>query len=205
MLAHLKSSVEFGNKIVVVSPNAESIAKARKFQLDLGKSFSKTTVKLAAFFHVESTSGPTDPNKLTLLTSDKEDLSVRETYVYPALLSCLTNVLYAQVDGADIVIVDDIIDSATTLSVLAARLHQQGARNIYVCASHGLFTENSMKLIDEAPVTKVFVSNSLPLPRNPSAKVQQVSIAHLLADVIIAEHFRKLNIDRDEEFTYEED
>ncbi len=185
-MSHLKKLQTFGdsNKLVVVSPNSESVVKARKFQLDLCKTYPNATVKLASFFHRESTSGPSDPNNLTLLTSDKAELSV---------------------NGADIVIVDDIIDSATTLSVLANRLHLQGARNIYVCASHGLFTENSMKLIDNCPVTKILVTNSLPLPKNASSKVIHLSIAHLLADVIVAEHLRKLNIDMDEEFTFEEE
>jgi ribose-phosphate pyrophosphokinase len=98
------------------------------------------------------------------------------------------------------------VDSASTLSALANRLHDQGANNIYVCASHGIFSnENSMKLIDDGPVTKVFVTNTLPLPSNASSKVQQISIAPLIADVILAEHFRMLNLDQDEEFTVEED
>ena len=49
------------------------------------------------------------------------------------------------------------------------------------------------KLID-----KVVVTNSLPLPADPSEKVVQLSIAPMLADVILAEHFRQQSYDDDD-------
>ena len=49
------------------------------------------------------------------------------------------------------------------------------------------------------------MTNTLPLPATVSKKVEQVSIAPLLADVILAEHFRTLNLDEDDELTVDED
>lgn len=103
-------------------------------------------------------------------------------------------------------IVDDMVDTAGTLSSISKRLDLAGARNVYVCASHGLFTESSMELIENSPVKKVIVTNTLPMPKVATSKVVQVSIAPMLAHVILAEHFRSLEHGglQDEEFEMEE-
>eukprot|EP01041_Mallomonas_annulata_P000598 gene598-1155_t len=167
MIDYFVKHVKLENPIVVITPNAECVKKARKFQIGLRDRYQKD-VKLAAFFHTETGSGPTDVEKLEFLTGK------------------------AQIAGSDVVIVDDMVDSAGTLSEIAKRLDALGAANVYVCASHGLFTQDSMKLIDNGIVKKVFVTNSLPLPINPSSKIEQISVAHLLANVILSEHFRRV-------------
>ena len=97
--------------------------------------------------------------------------------------------------GSDVVIVDDMLDTAVTLSHLCHQLIESGARNIYLCASHGLFTEKSMEIIDSIDaLKKVVVTDSLPLPKSASLKVHQVTIAPMLADVIRAEHFRSVKL-----------
>ncbi len=96
-----------------------------------------------------------------------------------------------------------MIDTAGTVFKLSERLTAAGAKHVYVCASHGLFTEQSMNRIDASKVHKVIVTNSLPLPNHPSKKVQQVSLADSLADVILAEHFRAIRFE-DEKFEAED-
>lgn len=91
------------------------------------------------------------------------------------------------------------VDTAGTLSAISNRLKAAGAANIYLCASHGLFSNDSMKLIDGGPVKKVFVTNSLPMPKLHSDKIEQISVAKLLARVILSEHFR-LKYSDDEAF-----
>lgn len=175
MLDHFVKHVPLGNNVVIVSPNAECVKKARKFQIGLRNRYNKES-KLAAFFHNESGSGPADVTQLEFLPGK------------------------AQVVGADVVIVDDMVDSAGTLSEISKRLKDLGAANVYVCASHGLFTSDSMKLIEEGAVTKVFVCNTLPLPPNPSSKIQQVSVASLLAKVVLSEHLQPNMTDEDDAY-----
>jgi hypothetical protein len=93
LLDYFVKNVPLSNNIVVVSPNSESIAKARKFQLGLRKAFDKASIKMAAFFPVESTSGPVDPNKLSLLTGDKTDLSVSIDIYKKKLFPCINIVI----------------------------------------------------------------------------------------------------------------
>lgn len=100
-------------------------------------------------------------------------------------------------------IVDDMIDTGGTIDSLSRRLVDAGARNVYVWASHGLFSGEAVQVIEASPIKRVIVTNTLPPPEKPSSKIEQVSIAQMLAHVILAEHFRSVNA-VDEVFEYEE-
>ena len=169
------------HNVVVVAPNAESVKKARNFQVGLQKYLGFDRVKLTAFFSPDTSSGPTDTEKLEMLGLSSQ-----------------------QINGADVVIVDDMIDTGGTIISLSKKLKDNGAKNIYVCASHGLFTANSSQRIDDSDITKVIVTNTLPLHSN-SEKIVQISVAQLLANVMTAEHFRTVysTSDPNEEFSLE--
>ena len=102
----------------------------------------------------------------------------------------------------NVVIIDDFIDSAETISYIANRVSHAGAKRIFVIASHAGFTSSSMQTIDRSPIEKVFVSNSLPLPSVRSNKVVQVNIAQLLANSIHTQHFESRMIDEDYEIEF---
>ena len=163
--------------LVVISPNSELVASARKFQKEFSKAFSGADVKMATFYALSSGAGPTDIDKLSLLTDGRNKIAL---------------------GGADVIIVDDLVDSAGTICKLAQRLKDAGALNVYVCASHGIFSDDGMKKIDQSVIDRVVVTNSLPLPADPSERVVQLSIAPMLADVILAEHFRQQSYDDDD-------
>lgn len=163
-------------RLVIVAPNSECVSKARKFQVGFSKAFN-TDVKMATFFSTDTTSGPNNIDKLSLLTDTTNMVGMK---------------------GVDVVVVDDMVDTAGTLSKLTSRLKNAGAKRVYVCASHGLFSEEGMSTIESSSVDKVVVTNTLPLPLNASSKVIQVSVAPMLADVILAEHFRTQSYDDDD-------
>lgn len=95
------------------------------------------------------------------------------------------------------VIVDDIVDSADTICTVAAHVKELGARNIYVCASHGIFSPEAVTKIESSPITQVIVTDTLPLPTGTN-KVVQLSVAPMLAKIILAEHFRRKLADENE-------
>lgn len=70
------------------------------------------------------------------------------------------------------------------MSTLCRVLAKQGAKRIFFVASHGLFTENSMSLIDLSPVERVIVTDTVELPANASNKIHQISIGPLLAKAV---------------------
>jgi hypothetical protein len=76
-------------------------------------------------------------------------------------------------------------DSAVHISNLCRRLlKDDGANRVIICASHGCFNDEAMRLIDLSPISQVIISDSIALPANLSHKVVQLSIAPLLARVI---------------------
>lgn len=81
-------------------------------------------------------------------------------------------------------------------SALCRRLVRQGAKKIMVCASHGVFSAESMRIIDLSVVDEVVVTDSLPLPKNihVSKKIRQVSVAPLLAKIIETELFNQMGV-----------
>lgn len=80
-----------------------------------------------------------------------------------------------------------ILDTASTLSILCRQLKKEGANRIFYCASHGLFSQNSVELVDLCPVDKVLVTNSVPMPKQQSQKIVQVSIAPLIGEILKSE------------------
>eukprot|EP01036_Dinobryon_divergens_P034874 gene34874-45128_t len=158
----------------------ECVKKAKKYQEGLIKYFPDKEVRVAAFLPQDSSSGPTDTTTLALMG-------------HPTVKDC------------DVIIVDDMIDTGGTVTNISNKLHLEGARNIYLCASHGLFSNNAMKLIDSSPIKQVIVSNSLPIPTGAprSTKVVQLSVAPLVAHVILTEHLRGKTTEI-EEFQLEE-
>jgi ribose-phosphate pyrophosphokinase len=169
--------------IVVVSPNAECVKKAQKFTKKLKQAFPETPVSYAAFLYRQ-------PSQQQDKNHDKEDLRP---------LDPSQTELLGEVRGSDVVIIDDIVDTGTALSVLCQRLLKEGARSVIYCASHGIFSEMAMKLIELSPVDRVVVTDTIALPPNASSKVHQISIAPLLAKVIDSEVHSNIPNDRNDD------
>lgn len=94
--------------------------------------------------------------------------------------------MIGDVSGKDVLIVDDMIDTAGTICEAAKLIKERGAKNISVAATHGLFSGPAFKRITEAPLEKIFITDTVPLRdeilNNP--KVTVISIAPLLAEAI---------------------
>ena len=95
------------------------------------------------------------------------------------------------VEGSDVIIVDELVETANRLSELCTILKRRGAQRIYLCASHGLFTKDSKNLIDLSPVEKVVVTDTVPLSKvyPASDKIVQIPVAPLIAKVIDTDYF----------------
>ncbi|MDO8559327.1 MAG: ribose-phosphate pyrophosphokinase [bacterium] len=95
--------------------------------------------------------------------------------------------ILGDVKDKNILLVDDMIDTAGTIVENANKLKEMGAKDIHVFATHGLFSNDAASRIDSSPISRIYVTDSIPL-KCPSAKVQVISIASLLAEAIIREH-----------------
>jgi ribose-phosphate pyrophosphokinase len=87
----------------------------------------------------------------------------------------------------NVIIVDDMIDTAGTLLKAAAALKAGGALDIYATAAHGIFAANAYENIDKSEIKEVVVTNSI-FSKVRSKKVKVLSIGKLLANGIARIH-----------------
>ena len=101
--------------------------------------------------------------------------------------------LVGTVAGSDVVIVDDMIDTAGTLCKAADNLRAQGAKRVFAFASHGLFSGPASDRIKRSVLEEVVVVNSVPLKPSlkTNPKVKQLSVAPLLATAIARVHLKQ--------------
>ncbi|MBN2347554.1 MAG: ribose-phosphate pyrophosphokinase [Bacteroidales bacterium] len=88
-----------------------------------------------------------------------------------------------EVENKDVVIVDDMIDTAGTICLAADLMKEQGARSIRVVASHPILSGPSYDRINKSSITEVMVTDTIPLGTK-SEKIKILSVADLFADVI---------------------
>ncbi len=101
----------------------------------------------------------------------------------------IANHVIGDVEGKHVVMFDDLIDTAGTISEAAKLLKKEGAKDIYVCAAHAVFSGPALQRLEEAPIKAVVVSNSIPLnKKNLPEKIVQLSIAPLLGEAISRIH-----------------
>lgn len=94
--------------------------------------------------------------------------------------------LMGDVSEKDVLIVDDMIDTAGTVCAAADLIKDRGAKTVSVVATHGLFSPPALKRIGQSEIDKIFITDTVPvsedIQKNP--KVIVVSIAPLLAEAI---------------------
>lgn len=92
--------------------------------------------------------------------------------------------LYGDVEGKNCVLCDDMIDTAGTIVEAAKMLKAKGANDIYVCASHGVFSNPAFERLENSPIKEVIITNTLPLKKGAPSKIKQVDISSIIADTI---------------------
>jgi len=96
----------------------------------------------------------------------------------------LMNVI-GEVEGKTAVIIDDEIDTAGSLIEAANALVAEGAREIYSCATHGVFSGAALARIAASPIAEVIVTDTIPLPEDAQPdKVTVLSVAPLFGEAI---------------------
>ncbi len=101
------------------------------------------------------------------------------------------------VRGKDVVLVDDIIDTAGTIRKAADLMMAQGANSVRALATHAVLSGNAYKNISDSLLVELIVTDTIPLKNIQCDKIRQLSTADLFADVIhrilenqsISEHF----------------
>jgi len=90
--------------------------------------------------------------------------------------------LIGEVEGKNVLVVDDMIDTAGTLCKAAEILKQKGALKVWACATHGLFSNDALARISDSCFEKVIITDSV--PGKFDGKVEIVTLTDLFAETI---------------------
>jgi len=97
----------------------------------------------------------------------------------------ITNVI-GEIKGKNVIMIDDIIDTAGTITKGAAALRELGAKDIYVCCTHPVFSGPAVERLKNSVIREVVVTNTIRLPEEKwFDKVKVLSVAPLLGEAII--------------------
>ncbi|MFZ5595741.1 MAG: ribose-phosphate diphosphokinase [Bacillota bacterium] len=89
----------------------------------------------------------------------------------------------------NVIMIDDIIDTAGTISQGASALRERGARDIYICCTHPVLSGPALQRLENAPVKEVLVTNTINVPQDKVIpKMKILSVAPLLGEAIIRIH-----------------
>ena len=104
----------------------------------------------------------------------------------------LLNII-GEVGGKTAILFDDIIDTGGSLIKVANALDKQGASRIYAACAHGVLSGNAIKNLEDSPIEKLFITNTIPLSgeKKMCKKVVQLSIAEMLAIAIKKIHIEE--------------
>ena len=92
-----------------------------------------------------------------------------------------------EVAGKNVIIVDDMIDTAGTLAKAANVLKDMGALSVRACATHPVFSGPAYDRIAESALEEVIVSDTIPLSNDPTkdkSKITVLSMTEMFADII---------------------
>jgi len=148
------------NPIAIVSPDAGGVARAKMFMEAM-----------------TSMSDPRRPLNISLAITIKHRVKAGEIEGMN---------IVGEIKGKHCIIVDDMIDTAGTLTGAAKALIDFGATRVVACATHGVLSGPAIQRIIDSPLDEVVVSDTIPL--SPAArtcsKIKQVSMARLLGEAI---------------------
>ena len=92
--------------------------------------------------------------------------------------------LIGDVKDKNVIILDDIIDTAGTIVKAGQVMMDAGAKSVRAFATHAVCSGPAMERLDNSVFSEVVVTDTIPLPANASKKIKVVSTASLFADVI---------------------
>ncbi|MFQ5823599.1 MAG: ribose-phosphate diphosphokinase [bacterium] len=97
--------------------------------------------------------------------------------------------IIGDVNGRNILIIDDIVDTAGTLSQAATALKQNNALDIFVACTHPILSGPAIKRLSEAPITKITVTDTIFLP--PEKQIEKIEV--LTASGLFGEAIKRIH------------
>ncbi|NMA91183.1 MAG: ribose-phosphate diphosphokinase [Amphibacillus sp.] len=97
--------------------------------------------------------------------------------------------IVGDIRGKTAILIDDMIDTAGTISLAADALIKNGAKEVYACCTHAVLSGPAMERIGQSPIKDLVVTNTIPLQEEKlTDKVTVLSVAPLISEAIIRVH-----------------
>lgn len=117
-----------------------------------------------------------------------DDIAILDKIRPKANVAEIMNII-GNVEGKSVVMVDDIIDTAGTITQGAQVLADRGAKEVFVCCTHPVLSGQAMARLQDSVIKEVVVTNTIPIPEERIApKIKILSVAPLLGEAIIRIH-----------------
>ncbi|GAB4454416.1 MAG: ribose-phosphate pyrophosphokinase [Bacteroidia bacterium] len=91
------------------------------------------------------------------------------------------------VEGKNVILIDDLVDTANTLCKAADMMIEKGAKSVRAMATHGVLSGNAFDNIEKSKLTELVITDTIPLKKT-SPKIKVLSVADLFAKVINSVH-----------------
>jgi len=88
------------------------------------------------------------------------------------------------VEGRNVILVDDMISTATSITEAAKHCRKKGAKDIYICGTHAVLAGKAVEKLQKAPVKEVLVTDTIPTAGKEFSNLKVLSIANLLGEAI---------------------
>jgi ribose-phosphate pyrophosphokinase len=92
--------------------------------------------------------------------------------------------IIGEVEGRNVVILDDMISSGSTLVEAASVIERKGAKSIIACATHPVFSGSACERLMSSAVSEVVVTNSIPFDVQRCPKVKVLDVSEILGEAI---------------------
>ncbi|MGE4518286.1 MAG: ribose-phosphate diphosphokinase [Desulfobacteraceae bacterium] len=142
------------DELVVVSPDAGGVERARAFAKRLGAEWAIVDKHRNA------------PNQIGSMT------------------------VVGEVKGKKAVVLDDMVDTAGTLTEASRVIIEQGAKEVYAFCSHAVLSGPAMERIENSPIVKLVVTDTIPLSEKAASsdKVRVISMSGIIGEAILRSH-----------------
>ncbi|WP_324255007.1 ribose-phosphate diphosphokinase [Bacillus sp. REN16] len=100
--------------------------------------------------------------------------------------------IVGNIEGKNAIIIDDLIDTAGTITIAAKALKEMGAKGVYACCTHPVLSGPAIERIESSPIQELVITNTIQLPEEKRIdKITTISVAPLLVNAIDRIHNEK--------------
>ncbi|MDR3072067.1 MAG: ribose-phosphate diphosphokinase, partial [Clostridiales Family XIII bacterium] len=97
--------------------------------------------------------------------------------------------IIGDIAGKTCILVDDMIDTAGTITNAANALKEVGAESVYACATHGILSGKAIERIESSAIKELLFLNTVPIPDHKKIdKIKMVSVAQIFSEAMMNIH-----------------